>query len=56
MSVEQLLSFFVCVCGSDKVDIHTTNLIYFIVLNFGENELLLDTGGVIASAVEGVAG
>src|ERR1700735_2084732 len=34
-------------------DVHATNLIDLVVLNLGENDLLLDTQAVVAAAVEG---
>src|ERR1700679_680401 len=34
-------------------DVHATDLIDLVVLNLGENDLLLDTQAVVAAAVEG---
>ena len=52
---QQFLCFLVCLCRCDKVDIHTSNLIDLIVLNLREDQLFLDTGGVVALTVEGIA-
>ena len=49
---QQLFRFFVCVCGCNEVDIHTPYLVDLIVLNLREDQLFLNTGGVIASAIE----
>ena len=51
---EQFLSFFVGGSGGADCDIHTTDLVHLVVLDFGEDQLLLQTKGVVAAAVKGV--
>ena len=52
---QQLLSFFIGLGSGNEVDIHTSNLVNLIVFDFRENQLFLDTGGVVTLTVEGVA-
>ena len=51
---EQLSCLFIGLCGCDEVDVHSAGCVNLIVLNLGEYELLLQTEGLIASAVERV--
>ena len=41
--LKQSLCLLVGVCSSDDIDIHTANLVNLIVLDLGEDKLLLDT-------------
>ena len=50
--LKKLSCLFVRVCGSYEADIHSANLLYLIVLDFGEYELLLKTESIVSSTVE----
>src|ERR1051325_9234452 len=42
--------------GGHERDIHPVDLLHLVVVDFGENELLLDAEGVVARAVEAPGG
>ena len=49
---QQLFGFLVSGSGGADADIHTTDLVHLIVLDFGEDQLFLQANAVVASAVE----
>ena len=52
--LQKLSCFLVCLGGSHKGDIHAADLFHLIVIDFGEDQLFLESQGVVPSAVEGV--
>src|SRR5690554_3782337 len=52
--LEQRTSFIIRLRGRRDHDVHAPNLIDLIVVDLGENDVFLDTHGVVATAVEGV--
>ena len=53
--LQQLASLFVGLRGGGDRDVHTTQLLDLVVLNLGEDDLLLQAQAVVAAAVEGVS-
>ena len=51
---QQLAGFFVGLSGGADDDVHAADLVDLIVLDLGEDQLLLDAQGIVAAAVEGV--
>src|SRR5699024_8411297 len=51
---QQLLGLLVRLSSGADDDVHTTDLVDLIVLDLGEDQLLLQAQGVVAAAVEGV--
>ena len=51
---EHLFCLCVGVCGGYEYDIHTADLINLVILDLGEDELLLKAESVVTSAVEAV--
>ena len=50
----QLFGFLIGGGGGADADVHTTDLVHLVVLDFGEDQLFLQTEGIVAAAVEGV--
>ena len=50
---QQFLSFLIGGSGGADADIHTTDLVHLVVLDFGEDQLFLQAECVVAAAVEG---
>ena len=53
---EQFLGFLVSLRGGHEYHFHAANLFYLIVLDFREDQLLANAQGIIAAAVESLAG
>src|SRR5690606_11660769 len=53
--LQQSAAFFVGLSGGGDSHIHTADLVYFIVFNFRENDLLFHTHAVVTAAVERLA-
>ena len=51
---QKLSGFLVGISGGNKNNIHTAYLVDFIIFDFRENQLFLNTHGVVTTAVEGV--
>ncbi len=51
---QQLAGLFVGLSGGADDDVHAADLVDLIVLDLGEDQLLLDAEGIVAAAVEGV--
>ena len=51
---QQLFCFLISGGSGADADIHTTDLVHLVVLDFGEDQLLLQTEGIVAAAVKGV--
>ena len=51
---QQLAGLFVGLGGGYKADVHTAYLVNLVIVDLRENELLLESHVVVASAVEGV--
>src|SRR5699024_6110391 len=54
-SGQQLFGLFVGFRSGNEADVHTANGIDLIVVDLGEDQLLLDAAGIVAAAVERVA-
>ena len=52
--LQQGAAFFIGLSGGDNDDVHAADLVDLIVLDLGEDQLLLDAQGIVAAAVEGV--
>src|SRR5580658_3063515 len=50
--LQQLAPFFVISCRSGYGDVHALDLVYPGVINLRENQLVLDSDGVVATAIE----
>ena len=51
---QQLFCLFIRLGSGADNDVHAADGVYLVVLDFGEDQLLLDAEAVVASAVEGV--
>ena len=51
---QQLFGFLVGGSSGADADVHTTDLVHLVVLDLREDQLFLQTEGVVATAVEGV--
>ena len=50
---KQFTRFFIGFRGGDEADVHTTDLVNFIVVNFREDKLFFEAHVVVAAAVKG---
>ena len=46
------LSLFVSLCGGNENYVHTANLVYIVIIDFGENQLFLEAHRVVTATVE----
>eukprot|EP00036_Acanthoecidae_sp_10tr_P005027 CAMPEP_0182935910 /NCGR_PEP_ID=MMETSP0105_2-20130417/39145_1 /TAXON_ID=81532 ORGANISM="Acanthoeca-like sp., Strain 10tr" /NCGR_SAMPLE_ID=MMETSP0105_2 /ASSEMBLY_ACC=CAM_ASM_000205 /LENGTH=146 /DNA_ID=CAMNT_0025074939 /DNA_START=355 /DNA_END=792 /DNA_ORIENTATION=+ len=54
--LQQRLSFRVGFRGGADYDVHTPNFVNFVEVNFGEYDVFLQAGGIVATTVERLAG
>ena len=52
--LQQGAAFFIGLSGGDNDDVHAADLVDLIVLDLGEDQLLLDAHGIVAAAIESV--
>ena len=53
--LQELFTFFVRLSGRGKYDLHTSDLINFIVIDFWENQLFGQAEAVVAATIEAFA-